>query len=257
MQPQHQLASGQLPVVLSGTYRRDPEGLRQAYVSLRDYGCDVLSPSSIDIISEHDGFVYMKGETTELPEAIEARHLAAIERSRFVWLFSPNGYVGPSAALEIGFARASGIPVFTASPVTEPVFRPMVSHVRSVSDAIAALAGGTFTIPSAFAPLQHYYRRVAIDRGYAHEDAKACLMLLVEEIGELARALRKEANLPRHHQASDVTVEQEIADVILYLIHMANITGVSINTALHRKEEINHARWLASNSNGSRTAAAV
>src|ERR1044072_750804 len=45
-------------VVLCGTYRRDPEGLRQTFERLRDTGFSVLSPSNPFIETEQQGFVY-------------------------------------------------------------------------------------------------------------------------------------------------------------------------------------------------------
>jgi hypothetical protein len=46
-------------VVLSGSYRRDIEGLRRTYEELRDSGCRVLSPTRIEPSRETDGFVFM------------------------------------------------------------------------------------------------------------------------------------------------------------------------------------------------------
>src|SRR6266480_1819356 len=95
--------------VISGTYRKDPEGLKRAFEELKDFGCNILSPANVAPAREVDGFVYMQGEETELPESIEVRHLSAIQHCHFVCLHAPEGYVGPTAALEVGFARAIGI----------------------------------------------------------------------------------------------------------------------------------------------------
>src|SRR6267142_7135637 len=65
----------ELDVVLCGTYRKDVEGLRRSFEQLKDLGFNVLSPSSVDIASEVNGFVYMHGEQTETPEHLELRHL--------------------------------------------------------------------------------------------------------------------------------------------------------------------------------------
>src|SRR6202044_359661 len=61
-------------VVLCGTYRRDPEGLRKTFDELRDSGFSILSPANVHIESEEEGFVYMKGETSESPEKLENKH---------------------------------------------------------------------------------------------------------------------------------------------------------------------------------------
>src|SRR5713226_2529778 len=76
-------------VVLSGSYRKDIETLKRTYEEFRDLGCTILSPSSVSIVREEDGFVYMQGEETETPERIEDRHLEAIQKASFVWLHAP------------------------------------------------------------------------------------------------------------------------------------------------------------------------
>src|ERR1035437_4816076 len=74
-EPISERAFSRVPVVLSGSYRTDFEGLRTLYEELRDLGCDILSPSSVSAVDEIDGFVYMRGEETQAPASIEARHL--------------------------------------------------------------------------------------------------------------------------------------------------------------------------------------
>jgi hypothetical protein len=49
-------------VVLCGTYRKDPEGLRRTFERLKDTGFLVLSPSNPFIETEDQGFVYMRHE---------------------------------------------------------------------------------------------------------------------------------------------------------------------------------------------------
>ncbi len=48
-------------VVLSGSYRKAFEVLKGTYEQFHDLGCTVLSPTSISIVREEDGFVYMEG----------------------------------------------------------------------------------------------------------------------------------------------------------------------------------------------------
>lgn len=48
-------------VVISGSYRKDFGSLRLVFEEFRDLGCKILSPSNVSIVSEQDGFVYMRG----------------------------------------------------------------------------------------------------------------------------------------------------------------------------------------------------
>jgi len=100
-------------VVLCGSFRRDLVGLQQAYAELADLGCAILSPRSVEPESECDGFVTMRGESGATPTMLVSRHLRAITAAEFVWLHAPDGYVGLGTALELGFATACGVPVYS------------------------------------------------------------------------------------------------------------------------------------------------
>ena len=160
--PHSRLESKQPPVdvVISGSYRKQFEALQQTYEQFRDMGCTILSPSSVSIVHEDDGFVYMRGEETETPESIEERHLDAIQRANFVWLHAPEGYVGPMAALEIGYASAVGVPVYAKELPSDKRFQPLVRLVDSPADLLATQA--EHSEPPALPVLrafQEYYRR--------------------------------------------------------------------------------------------------
>ncbi len=232
-------------MVLSGSYRKDFESLKATYEELRDLGCQVLSPSNVTAVRETDGFVFMKGEERELPDAIEARHLEAIQKANFVWLHAPQGYVGPTASLEIGFARAVGVPVFAREQVKDPVIHSFVEVLSSPAVAIDAIKSQGFPIPKpALAAFQNYYRRVALQRGYKSESPKDCLLLMVEEVGELAREIRRQERLVRHGPSSQSSESRELADIFLYVVHMANVLDVDLSKIVQEKELVNLQRFL-------------
>jgi NTP pyrophosphatase (non-canonical NTP hydrolase) len=186
----------------------------------------------------------MRGESTETPDVIETRHLDAIQAAEFIWLHSPDGYVGLSAALEVGFARSCGVPVYSATKPKDTTVSQFVTVVPRVRDAALLSKSESPNVPTSISSFQHYYRRAAIRRGYDTEDAQQCLLLMVEEVGELARAIRKREGLTRHH-ADAPTEGLELADVFLYVIHMANTLGLDLASAVRAKEAINVARFLA------------
>jgi NTP pyrophosphatase (non-canonical NTP hydrolase) len=231
---------GQFDVVLCGTFRKDTAGLKQAFDQLRDLGCRVLSPGNVEIVSESDGFVYMRGEEIETPERLEMKHLDAIQHARFIWLHAPEGYVGPTAALEIGFARACGIPVFSASTPTDVVLEKFVRIADSPQQVILDIVNHRLDPPApSLQTFQNYYRRAAVDRGYESESAQNCLLLMIEEVGELARALRKREKLTRHGTPIDNQEALELADVFIYVVHMANILHLDLGHAVQNKEILN------------------
>jgi NTP pyrophosphatase (non-canonical NTP hydrolase) len=232
-------------VVISGSYRKDFESLRNAFEEFRDLGCKILSPSNVSIVSEQEGFVYMKGEETETPENIEDRHLSAIQKANFVWLHTPEGYVGPSAALEVGFAHAAGVPVFAKELPRDKILQSFVQVVASPRDVLNGRLNNPGPPAPALKAFQEYYRRAALQRGYAKEGPKDCLLLMVEEVGELARALRKREKLVRHGSYPDSSEAQELADVFLYVVHMANVLELDLANIVRDKEVMNLQKFLA------------
>jgi len=241
----HRKPTGLCDVVLSGSFRRDVEGLRLIHQELQDLGCVVLSPRHVQPATELDGFVFMKGEEGETPTRIELRHLDAIEKAAFMWLHAPEGYVGLSASLEVGFAHAQGVPVFSRDSVQDPTLSCFIKHVDSPSAALASVVGGAqMPIPASNLPaLQRYYKRIATARGYERETAQNCLLLMVEEVGELAHTIRKSEKLVRHSPSHQTNAAHEVADVFLYIVHMANILGLDLGSAVREKEELNSARF--------------
>jgi NTP pyrophosphatase (non-canonical NTP hydrolase) len=229
----------QLEVVLSGSFRKDLESVKRDYELLRNLGCRILSPVNVQASREEDGFVFMRGEETQKPEDIELRHLDAIQKAKFVWLHAPAGYVGPSGALEIGFARAVGIPVFSTADIADPIVRSFVQRVSSPEDALNHNLPSMPPPAPAVQSFQHYYRHAAIQRGYHRESAQNCLLLMLEEVGELARAIRKREKLKRHKNDAPPDEAMELADVFIYVVHMANILQLDLSKVVQQKELLN------------------
>jgi NTP pyrophosphatase (non-canonical NTP hydrolase) len=70
------------------------------------------------------------------------------------------------------------------------------------------------------------YAKVDRERGWAKT-----FPFLIEEVGELATALTREAKTPEDRE----NLEDEFADVIAWLCTLANITDVDLAAALKRK----------------------
>lgn len=120
-------------VVLSGSFRRNRPGLERAYQELISNGCQVLSPHRMNF--DDQAFARDVAETDMSVQAIEEHHLLALKQSDFVWVHAPSGYIGLSAAFEVGFACALGVPVFSREKVSDPLLGEYVHAVPSVFDA--------------------------------------------------------------------------------------------------------------------------
>lgn len=123
--------------VLCGSYRRDRAGLWRAYDELVVTGCQVLSPRRMQF-DDDEAFVRDAAEQGMSPLEIETGHLLAICQADFVMLHAPDGYVGLSAAMEIGFATAQECPVFSRTAPQDIALRGLVKVVPSVYDALQA-----------------------------------------------------------------------------------------------------------------------
>ena len=125
--------------VLSGSYHKDRDGLLRAYDELIAYGCQVLSPHRLDFNVTETLFVRDKAEHETPAETIERHHLLSIKQSDFMWLHAPNGYVGLSAAMEIGYAVAHNIPIYSHTSIADASLEPFIISVASVYQGLARL----------------------------------------------------------------------------------------------------------------------
>lgn len=227
----------QRKVSLVGSFRKDPEMLRTVFNELKAH-YQVLSPIDIDFIDSESDFAKAKHEVNLSVNTIEESHLTAIQNSEFIWLFTPEGHLGTSAAFEIGFAHALGVPIYTDIEPNDEMLKTMITSIANIEDIPEVVhkpgkgVGG----------LQAYYKRFAEERGWAEESARDTMLLLTEEIGELARAIRKTAGLKRDAGYDGISLLDELADVQLYLVHLANVLDVSLSDAITQKMNKNHNR---------------
>ncbi len=155
-----------------------------------------------------------------------------------------SGYIGPSATMEIGYALALGVPVFSLESPTEPVLAMFVRCEPSIEKVKQALwEAASLEIPrkADLATLQAYIRRVVRLRGFEEESLRDAVLLMVEEVGELAKAVRREIGLKvaETHPEDLKTVSHELADCLIYLLDIANLAGIDLDDAFRAKEIIN------------------
>jgi len=90
--------------------------------------------------------------------------------------------------------------------------------------------------------MQKYVRQMTADRGFDHENISNKLVLFMEEVGELAKAVRKEAGMKFSETTRRTELEEELADVQIVLLDIANTLGIDMRTAVAAKEIKNHKR---------------
>ena len=124
---------------LSGSFHKDPEGLDRLYRELVNNQCQVLSPRSISFEDSKVLFVKHTVEKDDSVGAIQRHHLQAISLSDFLWLHAPEGYIGTSTAMEIGYAYHNGTPIFSVDVPHDEMLKHFVIKVPSVFAAIELL----------------------------------------------------------------------------------------------------------------------
>ena len=93
---------------------------------------------------------------------------------------------------------------------------------------------------SSIAEVQQYIKDMKKARKYDGVTIEREMMLFIEEIGELAKAIRKNTNGSLDiNKQYDVNVEEELADCFIYLLSIANMNHVDMFKAFKEKEEKN------------------
>ncbi len=92
--------------------------------------------------------------------------------------------------------------------------------------------------------LQTYVQKVCEANGWDKASHLQTWLLFTEEIGELAKSIRDIDNLYQEKEKAGVreNMEGEFADVLSYLLHLANIFDVDLERAFREKEAINAQR---------------
>ena len=89
---------------------------------------------------------------------------------------------------------------------------------------------------------QTYVADMVKERGFDKETLPQIFMLFIEECGELAKAIRKTENIKSDNNSEKFKVEQEAADVFIYLLDICNHLNVDLEKAFRDKEEVNKQR---------------
>ena len=90
--------------------------------------------------------------------------------------------------------------------------------------------------------IQSYIKKVMEIRGFNKEKSSDKILLLVEEVGELAKAIRKNENnlgIDKTKEYNYSSIESEIADVFIVLLSICDILNIDLLKAFLNKEEEN------------------
>lgn len=237
-----------LKIVISGSFSRNYEGIKETISEFEQLGIEVLSPKNSTIINPDDNFVILESDDTQDPKELEQRHLNAITMADALYLYDPKAYIGDSSKVELGWALALGKPIFCKEPLEDSSLKffcgqtATPAEVKNILETRPPL--DSINERSSVAELQNYIHEMVIRRGFDEESPRDAMLMMVEEVGEMAKAMRKYIGLKTDQDKQDryTKLEHELADVFIYLLDIANLLNVSLFKALQEKEKENETR---------------
>jgi NTP pyrophosphatase (non-canonical NTP hydrolase) len=89
---------------------------------------------------------------------------------------------------------------------------------------------------------QDYVRHMEEDRGFTEQGLLEKCLMLGEEVGELFKAIRKKEKIKVDHNSKFGSVDEELADILIFLCTIANRFSIDLEKAFRDKEEVNKKR---------------
>lgn len=98
--------------------------------------------------------------------------------------------------------------------------------------------------------IQEYIKKVIDIRGFGNQPIEEEMILLTEEIGELAKAVRKEKTnmcIDENKAKNYDPIEGEIADIFIILTSICNTLNINLYETFYEKEKLNINRTWKNN----------
>ena len=216
-------------------------------------GVQVLSPKHSKIVNPDDEFIILEADESICPEILEREHLKAISQASALYLCNVGGYIGPASAMELGWARAMGKMVFVKESCEDVTLRHFTGEQATPEQVKELILEGqdscadNLTPNSSLKLLQSYVKSKVTKRGFDTETTRDKLLLMVEEFGELASALRKHVGLKvdKNKVVLNDDVKFELADILFYLLDLSETCDIDLLEAFIEKERLNSKReWV-------------
>jgi hypothetical protein len=125
-----------LNVTVSGSFRRHLTAISNAVQEFTDRGVRVLSPADPRVVAAQGDFVFVASDRVRSVRLVQDRHLASVKESDFLWLVSPDGYVGQSASLELGYAVAHRVSILCETTPHDLTLRQYVRVVPGIAAGV-------------------------------------------------------------------------------------------------------------------------
>jgi len=151
-----------LTATVSGSFHRHMDAISSAVKELAMRSVRVLSPADPRVVAAQGEFLFVASDRVRSVRLVQDRHLDCIRAADFLWLVCPDGYVGQSASMEIGYAAGAGVPIYASYAPIDMTLREYVTIVRSLDEAISI---------SSSQPSRYSRRGILIDPHMTLEEA--------------------------------------------------------------------------------------
>src|ERR1700719_4959 len=99
-----QVGERRLSATVSGSFHRHMDAITAAVQELASLSVRVLSPADPRVVAQQGEFLFVASDRVRSVRLVQDRHFESIRSASFLWLVCPDGYVGPSASMELGCA---------------------------------------------------------------------------------------------------------------------------------------------------------
>src|SRR5580698_10439782 len=128
-----------LSAAVSGSFHRHMEVITAAVQELASLSIRVLSPADPRVVAHTGEFLFVASDRIRSVRLVQDRHLECIRAADFLWLVCPDGYVGQSASMEVGFAAGVGVPIFATRAPRDLTLREYVKIVPTIPSALRSV----------------------------------------------------------------------------------------------------------------------
>jgi len=136
---------------VSGSFHRFMSEIERAVQTFAQMGVKVVSPADPRVVDAIGEFLFVASDRVRSIRMVQDRHLESIAATDFVWLVCPDGYVGQSASMEIGFAVAANVPIYSTHLPSDLTLRHYVHQVDGMRTVVDRhFAAGTIQKPDTF-----------------------------------------------------------------------------------------------------------
>jgi len=123
---------GQFRCVLHGSFGKHFDEIRRVHKLFTDAGIEVLAPKAGELVSDDNGFALFEDEAGMDPRMVELIYLHNLKRlgkDGFSFFINPDGYIGKSAAYELGIAQLVNVRCFFTHKLDD---HPAYVHKNSI-----------------------------------------------------------------------------------------------------------------------------